>query len=84
MPSTENWVAAVEEALALQSILQANFRCWLNESEVQLSPEAAEELIDEGPLGRRLMCSASVHIALPNPGISVQVCSNDCISAAYG
>jgi len=72
MQPLESWEATVEEFLALQSILQS-FQCWLSDTELQLTPEEADRLIQEGPQGRQLSCVASVHIAVPEGGLAVKV-----------
>jgi hypothetical protein len=74
--ATEDWAATVEEFLALQSILQSSFRCWLDTTELQISPDEAERLIEEGSRDRRLTCCASIHVALPDAGIPLQVCKS--------
>lgn len=71
MQPLESWEATVEEFLALQSILQS-FQCWLSDTELQLTPEEADRLIQDGPQGR-LSCVASVHIAVPEGGLAVKV-----------
>ncbi len=74
MQPPHSWEATVEEFLVLQSILP-HFQCWLDDTELQLSPEEADELIQKGCQGRQLSCMASVHVALPEDGLAVQVCT---------
>ncbi|CAL8470867.1 g10409 [Coccomyxa elongata] len=72
MQPQHNWEATIEEFLALQSILQ-HFDCWLDGTGLQLSAEEAERLIQAGSKGRRLSCAASVHVAVPEDGVPIQV-----------
>lgn len=72
MQTPQNWEATIEEFVVLQSIVQ-HFQCWLNDTELQLNPEEADELIQKGPPGRRLSCLALVHVAVPEVGLTVQV-----------
>ena len=72
-----NWPEQVEEALALQAILGADFEA-LGAGEV--TAEAGEALLARGPPPGGARWRILVRLELPSEGLLLQVCEQSCTS----